>query len=119
MKIVISTDVYYPMINGVAVFSRNLAGGLKKRGHQVMVLAPSTTGEFGVEKDEEYGFTVVRLSSTKMHLYPDQINKVPAKKRIMGVKVPQLLYRNGLNVSYTPYLEIKKCILLVIIYLRQ
>lgn len=108
MKIVISTDVYYPMINGVAVFSRNLAGGLKKRGHQVMVLAPSTTGEFGVEKDEEFGFTVVRLSSTKMHLYPDQINKVPAKKRIMGVKVPQLLYRNGLNVSYTPYLEIKK-----------
>ena len=53
MKIVISTDIYYPMINGVAVFSRNLATGLKKRGHQVMVLAPSITGEFGVEKDEE------------------------------------------------------------------
>ncbi len=108
MNIVISTGLYYPMINGVAVFSRNLAAGLKKRGHQVMVLAPSTTGEFAIEKDEECGFTVVRLSSTKMHLYPDQINKVPDKKHIMGVKVPQLLYKNGLNVSYTPYLEIKK-----------
>lgn len=108
MKIVISTDIYYPMINGVAVFSRNLAGGLKKRGHQVMVLAPSITGDFGIEKDEEYGFTVVRLTSTKMHLYPDQINKVPQKKDIFGVKIPRLVYRNGLNVSYAPYLEIKK-----------
>ena len=108
MKIVISTDVFYPMINGVAVFSRNLATGLKKRGHQVLVLAPSTTGEFAVEKDEEGGFTIVRLSSTKMHLYPDQINKVPDKKGILGVKIPRIVYKNGLNVSYTPYPEIKK-----------
>lgn len=108
MKIVISTDVFYPMINGVAVFSRNLAAGLKKRGHKVLVLAPSTNGEFGVEKDEENGVTVVRLSSTKMHLYPDQINKVPEKKDVLGVKIPRLVYKNGLNVSYTPYSEIKK-----------
>ena len=108
MKIVISTDVFYPMINGVAVFSRNLAAGLKKRGHQVLVLAPSTTGDFSVEKDPEGGFTIVRLSSTKMHLYPDQINKVPEKKDILGVKIPRLVYKNGLNVSYAPYPEIKK-----------
>ena len=69
MKIVISTDIYYPMINGVAVFSRNLAAGLKKRGHKVMVLAPSIDGKFKVEKDEEYGFTIVRLKSFKIHVY--------------------------------------------------
>ncbi len=108
MKIVISTDVYYPMINGVAVFSRNLASGLKKRGHQVMVLAPSITGKFGVEKDEEYGFTVVRLKSKRMYLYPDQIEKVPKDKKMLGVKVPQLVYKNGLHVSYNPYFDIKK-----------
>lgn len=108
MKIVISTDVYYPMINGVAVFSRNLAAGLKKRGHQVMVLAPSITGEFGVEKDEDYNFTVVRLKSKRMYLYPDQIEKVPKDKKLLGVKVPQLIYKNGLHVSYNPYSDIKR-----------
>lgn len=108
MKIVISTDIYYPMINGVAVFSRNLATGLKKRGHQVMVLAPSITGKFGVEKDEEGGFTVVRQKSRRMYLYPDQIEKVPDNKKVLGIKVPQLVYKNGLHVSYNPYSDIKR-----------
>ena len=110
MKIVISTDVYYPMINGVAVFSRNLAGGLKKRGHKVMVIAPSIDGKFKVEKDEEYGFTVVRLKSTKIHLYPDQINKVPEAKALLGLKLPKVYYKNGLNVSLNGYRTIKKVI---------
>lgn len=108
MKIVISTDIYYPMINGVAVFSRNLAAGLTKRGHNVLVLAPSITGDFESERDEEYGFKVVRLSSKKMWLYPDQINKVPEKKDFLGMKVPQLLYKNGLHVSYMPDSEIRR-----------
>ena len=108
MKIVISTDIYYPMINGVAVFSRNLAAGLKKRGHEVMVLTPSIDGDYKVEQDPEYGFTVVRLKSFKMHVYPDQINKVPASKKILGVKMPKLYYKNGLNVSLNCYSAIKK-----------
>lgn len=108
MKIVISSDIYYPMINGVAVFSRNLAAGLKKRGHKVMVLAPSIDGEFHVEKDEEYGFTIVRLKSFKIHVYPDQINKVPEAKDFLGVKLPKVYYKNGLNVSLNCYSTIKK-----------
>lgn len=108
MKIVISTDIYYPMINGVAVFSRNLAAGLKKRGHKVMVLAPSIDGKFKVEKDEEYGFTVVRLKSRKIHVYPDQINKVPEAKKLAGLKLPKVYYKNGLNVSLNCYKTIKR-----------
>ena len=108
MKIVISTDIYYPMINGVAFFSRNLAAGLSKRGHKVMVLAPSTDGEFKVEKDPEYGFLIARLSSTRIHVYPDQINKVPDAKGIFGIKLPKLFYKNGLNVSLNPYHEISQ-----------
>ena len=73
-----------------------------------MVLAPSITGRFGVEKDEDYGFTVVRLKSKRMYLYPDQIEKVPKDKKLLGVKVPQLIYKNGLHVSYNPYLDIKR-----------
>ena len=94
------------MINGVAVFSRNLAAGLKKRGHEVMVIAPSTTGDFTVEKDPEYGFLVARLSSMRVHVYPDQINKVPEAKEFFGLKLPKLFYKNGLNVSLNPYKEI-------------
>lgn len=108
MKVVISTDIYYPMINGVAVFSRNLAAGLKKRGHKVMVLAPSIDGKFKVEKDPEFGFTVIRLKSFKVHVYPDQINKVPEAKDFLGVKLPKIYYKNGLNVSLNCYRTIKK-----------
>ena len=108
MKIVISTDIYYPMINGVAVFSRNLAAGLKKRGHEVLVLAPSIDGPYKTELDPEFGFTVVRLKSKKIHIYPDQINKVPESKQILGHKMPKLFYKNGLNVSLNPGSTIKK-----------
>ena len=96
------------MINGVAVFSKNLATGLKKRGHQVMVLAPSISGKFSVEKDPDYNFTIVRLKSTRMYLYPDQIEKIPNDKKVLGIKMPQLLYKNGLHVSYNPYSDIRR-----------
>ena len=108
MKIVISTDIFYPMINGVAVFSRNLAAGLQKRGHNVMVITASLDGEYKIEKDEEFGFTIVRLKSFKMHAYPDQINKVPEAKDFLGVKLPRLYYKNGLHVAYNCYPTIKK-----------
>ncbi|MBR5418808.1 glycosyltransferase [Candidatus Saccharibacteria bacterium] len=108
MKVVISTDIYYPMINGVAVFSRNLAAGLSKRGHDVLVLAPSTDGDFKIEKDPEYNFQVARLSSMRIHVYPDQINKVPEAKKVLGVKLPKMFYKNGLNVSLNPSSEIRK-----------
>lgn len=108
MKIVISTDIYYPMINGVAVFSRNLAMGMTQRGHDVVVLAPSIDGDFHMEKDKEGGFRVARLPSFKMPFYPDQINDVPEAKKFFGRQMPKLLYRNGLHVSLNPYPEIKK-----------
>ena len=107
MKIAISTDIYYPMINGVAVFARNLAAGLHKQGHEVIVLAPSTTGKFEMEIDEEYGFKVFRLSSHRMHFYPDQINDIPAQREFLSVKLPQLLYKNGLHVSFAPFNEVR------------
>lgn len=107
MKIAISTDLYYPMINGVAQFTRNLAAGLHQRGHDVVVLAPSLTGDYEIERDKEFGFRVVRLSSRKIYFYPDQINDIPEAKQFLGVKVPQLLYRNGLHVSLNSGNEIK------------
>ena len=108
MKIVISSDIYYPMINGVAVFSRSLAAGLHQRGHEVLVLAPSITGKFSIEKDKEYGFTVVRLSSRKLPLYPDQISKVPDSRFLLGKRLPRIVYKNGIHVSFGSYFQIRR-----------
>ncbi len=100
MKIAIATAVYYPMINGVAVFSHNLAAGLADRGHEVMVLCPSQTGHnhTSIIDDVE----TVYLKSIQAKIYPDQIHQVPKKRR--------LFYHHGFRVSVFPKREIKKAL---------
>ncbi len=106
MKIVIATAVYYPQINGVAVFSHNLARGLAQRGHEVVVIAPSATGRASVKTEE--GVRVCRLKSVDVKVYPDQIHKVPAKRKIKGVSVPRVFYKHGLRVAVFPRREVKQ-----------
>ena len=72
MKIVIATAVYYPMINGVANFSHNLAEGLARRGNEVLVITPSQNGESYQETVN--GVRVAYLRSVQMKVYPDQIH---------------------------------------------
>ena len=106
MKIVITSDLYYPMTNGVAVFAHNLARGLAKQGHEVMVFCPSFTGKKHKEKKE--GVTTVYLSSVRFPFYPDQINKVPEKKEFLGLSMPRLVYRHGLWLTLDPYPVMKR-----------
>ncbi|MBQ3352179.1 glycosyltransferase [Candidatus Saccharibacteria bacterium] len=108
MRIVIASDIYYPMTNGVAVFAHNLAKGLSERGHEVMVIAPSFNGKFHIDTDKETGMKTVHLTSARFHFYPDQINKVPEGKKIFGRKMPRLVYKHGIWWSVNPYFEIKK-----------
>lgn len=68
MKIIISTESYYPTISGVAVFSRYLALGLVERGHEVHVICPSTRFETFDEKDE--GILVHRIRAVKNPFRP-------------------------------------------------
>ena len=82
MKIVIATAVYYPMINGVAVFSHNLAMGLAMRGNEVMVLCPSQTGKNYTRTID--GVKTVYLKSVQAKVYPDQSHDVPPKKNLWG-----------------------------------
>lgn len=106
MKIVITSDLYYPMTNGVAVFAHNLAHGLAKQGHEVMVFCPSFTGKkHKVKKD---GVTTVYLTSVRFPFYPDQINKVPEKKEVLGLPMPRLVYRHGLWLALDPYPTMKR-----------
>ncbi|MBO7132458.1 glycosyltransferase [Candidatus Saccharibacteria bacterium] len=108
MKIVIATAVYYPMTNGVAVFSRNLAMGLVKRGHEVLVLCPSQDRKNYTKVED--GVRVNHLKSIDVKVYPDQINDVPPKKRAFGVTWPHLFYKNGFKVSVFPKREIKRAL---------
>lgn len=48
-RIVITTDTYYPTVNGVSYFTQRLAVGLTRRGVRVIVIAPSRT-----MRDEHY-----------------------------------------------------------------
>ena len=106
MKIVIATAVYYPQINGVAVFSHNLALGLARRGHEVMVICPSRSGRGSIKMED--GVKVCRLKSIDIKVYPDQIHDVPNRKKIGGVSLPRLFYRHGFRASVFPQKEVSK-----------
>ncbi|MEE0888437.1 MAG: glycosyltransferase [Candidatus Saccharimonadaceae bacterium] len=108
MRIVIATAVYYPMINGVAVFSHNLARGLVRRGHEVMVICPSQTGRNYTRTVD--GVKTVYLKSVDAKVYPDQIHAVPEKKKFLGVKIPHVVYKHGLRVSVFPQIEVKRAL---------
>lgn len=84
MKILIASDLHWPVINGVATFSRNLAQGMASRGHEVVVIAPSQDGKKSVEVDGNY--TIYRVRST---IFP--------------------FYQN-FRISPTPQLEVRKII---------
>lgn len=106
MKVLIATAVYYPMINGVAVFSHNLAMGLVSRGHEVVVICPSRTGKSYTKIVD--GVKECRLKSIQAKIYPDQIHDVPAKKKLFGKEMPHLFYKHSFRVSVFPRKEIRK-----------
>lgn len=108
MKIVIATAVYYPQINGVAMFSHNLAVGLAKRGNEVMVICPSQTGKNYTRMVD--GVKTVYLKSTTMKVYPDQVHSVAPKKKILGMELPRILYKHGFKVSVFPMRQVKKAL---------
>ena len=98
MRILIATPVFYPMINGVAMFSYNLATGLARRGNEVLVITPSQTGKRHTKTLN--GVKVCYLDSIRVGVYPDQIHDVPKKK--------QFFYKNSLRASVFPAKQIKK-----------
>lgn len=107
MKIVIASDLYWPMVNGVSTFCRSLAQNLVKNGHEVMILASSQTGDFSI--GEEDGCTVVRFDSVKFPFHPNQVDPLPDQVKVFNqIPVPRVFYANGLRVCLSPYRKIKK-----------
>jgi len=105
MKIAIASDLYWPAVNGVSTFCRSLAEGFIKEGHEVLVLAPSQTGSFSVDKED--GCTVVRLDSIRFPFHPNQVDPIPDSRRLFRIPVPRFIYRNGLRVCVSPYRKVK------------
>jgi 1,2-diacylglycerol 3-alpha-glucosyltransferase len=67
MRILIANDTFHPDLNGNSYFTHRLASSLIKRGHQVLVIAPSRT--FHHEKSIRGGISVFGLRSMPIPHY--------------------------------------------------
>jgi 1,2-diacylglycerol 3-alpha-glucosyltransferase len=81
MKILITTDTYSPIINGVVTSINNLYRELKYKGHDVRILTLSNTGDGKLDGDVYY------LKSIKIGIYPDTriINVILKNKLIKKI----------------------------------
>lgn len=84
MRILLASDLYFPVINGVSVFTRNLAQGLAARGHTVAVIAPSQSMNRDIEFEGD-----VTIYRTRAIVFP--------------------FYQN-IRISLTPNIEIRRII---------
>lgn len=93
MRILIAADLYWPTINGVATFSRNLALGLSARGHEVLVIAPSQHGKKYRERDGSY--VIERTASLTFPFYQNfRVSVTPQREvnRIIKEFQPDLVH---------------------------
>ncbi|MRN52177.1 glycosyltransferase family 4 protein [Paenibacillus monticola] len=77
MKILITTDTYSPIINGVVTSIKNLYKELKANGHEVKIMTLSHTGVEMVDGDVYY------LKSIRIGVYPDARVKVPLYNKLI------------------------------------
>lgn len=97
MRILIAADLYWPTINGVATFARNLARGLANEGHEVIVIAPSQTGPASVEVDGNY--RIYRVTAVPLPLYMNfriALNPRRAVARIIDEFQPDIIHIQNL-----------------------
>ncbi|MBL4931798.1 glycosyltransferase family 4 protein [Clostridium paridis] len=78
MKILITSDTYFPVINGVSTSVNNLYKELKYRGHSVKILTLSSNGVEKVEGD------IYFLKSIGIGVYPDARIKFPLHNRLIN-----------------------------------
>lgn len=93
MRILIAADLYWPTLNGVAAFSRNLAKGLVARGHEVVVIAPSQVG--GKHRENDGGYTIERTASLTLPFYQNfRISLTPQRevKKIITQFQPDVIH---------------------------
>jgi 1,2-diacylglycerol 3-alpha-glucosyltransferase len=67
MRIIISSSTYYPAMNGQAVFTTNLAEGLAKRGHSVVVILDSRHAQ--ASRNVINGVVIEELRSIRLNIF--------------------------------------------------
>ncbi|HZX19384.1 MAG TPA: glycosyltransferase [archaeon] len=83
MNIAIFTDSYSPQINGVVTQIKNVSKELKKRGHNVLIVAPSENHKF---RDETLaGLRVLFVGSVPLPTYDDYKITLPTSKRVKKI----------------------------------
>lgn len=70
MRIAYLTQPYPPMVSGASIFAEQLATGMALRGHEVLVIAASETGNPYTERKQN--LTIVRLKSIRNPLRVNQ-----------------------------------------------
>ncbi|GFZ30580.1 glycosyl transferase [Clostridium zeae] len=78
MKIVITTDTYFPMVNGVITSVNNLYNELKRMGHKVKILTLSHSSHEEIHGDVYY------LKSFGIGVYPDARIKFPLHNKLVN-----------------------------------
>jgi 1,2-diacylglycerol 3-alpha-glucosyltransferase len=78
MKILITTDTFSPMINGVVTSVKNLYKELKHNGHDVKILTLSNSGNETVDGDVYY------VKSIPIGVYPDARIKFPLYNKLIN-----------------------------------
>ncbi len=68
MKIAFFTNNYKPFVGGVPIAVENLAKGLRRRGHRVLIYAPEYEGEVADEPDVYRVLSIKNFNSTPFSL---------------------------------------------------
>jgi 1,2-diacylglycerol 3-alpha-glucosyltransferase len=94
MRILIASQTYYPAFNGQAIFTINLAEGLAKSGHKVLVVTASEKGP--AYRKRRDGVQIIALRSIALdYFHPDSFFSPlpgPAVKRVFEAFHPDIIH---------------------------
>jgi 1,2-diacylglycerol 3-alpha-glucosyltransferase len=98
MRVLITTDSYYPQVNGASYFGQRLAASLRVRGHDVLVTAPSTSWRSGYTAVA--GIDVFGVSSVPVVFYKGMRIAQPLRLESMAVEAirafaPDVVHAQG------------------------
>jgi glycosyltransferase involved in cell wall biosynthesis len=99
MRILFTADTYPPNVNGAALATQRIIIELKKRGHEMFVIAPST--EFRNYVKEENGIPVYRLRSIlvqknqQFRVSPQMLINMRAMRTIIKEVNPDVIHVNN------------------------
>jgi len=84
MRILIATSSNYLAFHGQAIFTKNLAEGLVRHGHDVLVVASSERGPYS--ETEHHGVHVIALGSISLGLInPNAVLAIPTGRDIRKI----------------------------------